>query len=681
MRHYFKPAVVATLLLLVVFAPRSGAFCQSGGHFDWVKGYGTSASYGCYIRGSVTDSLGNLYILGQFRNDSEWGTGWDAERLLPMVPYGPWADNANVIIAKISPEGEMVWKKVIHSNNGTSNHPHDIKKVGDTAFACLVEMRLPTEDHYTYYLDTLIPDRSDYPVSSMYVRGYGRTAFIMFDFDGNVLEQHFLYVTYTDSAGNDIVKYYPEYSLPWYTNADFRSPSFDIDTHGNIYICRMSMDWRDDSVNARYGIIHGIKFWVDNRKVGECILESRPQEWYPQIMKFSPHFDTMLASRFLVQKNGNVEHNLLYTGTKIDANGNVNVVLHQEKLDRIIADTIVDRPADTIIIDSTQNIYFITNFASDYKDFVVQLSGDLTPNWVITLDDSVISTTANPHTHLFFLLMDFDYENNIMFLPAGSLRATFCDTTNFYSILTYRGMPLKIKNNAFFIAFDLNNNPPELYSYGVAPGIMESAICEDVVNGIIYKGNRVFMQSKFVGGMKFPGRTIRFSTKYDRGVGFAIFDSQGNVIGGENYNSISPNNQTSALSLHDSILYLMGTLTTDAQFGDIPYPIQIGKSRQVYIAKYVDTSFMTPYVPPTVGNITLHGGDNITSYPNPASETLTLSGLSEPIKEVTANSTSGVKTPVLYSGYTIYTASLLPGIYILEISTASNRYYHKFIKL
>ena len=90
---------------------------------------------------------------------------------------------------------------------------------------------------------------------------------------------------------------------------------------------------------------------------------------------------------------------------------------------------------------------------------------------------------------------------------------------------------------------------------------------------------------------------------------------------------------------------------------------------------------MTPYVPPTVGNITLHGGDNITSYPNPASETLTLSGLSEPIKEVTANSTSGVKTPVLYSGYTIYTASLLPGIYILEISTASNRYYHKFIKL
>ncbi len=673
MRHYFKPAIVATLLLLTIFAPRSGAFCQSGGHFEWVKGWGTSENYGCDIRGSVTDSVGNLYILGQFRNDSEWGTGWSAERLLPMAPYGPNANTPNVIIAKISPDGEMVWRKVIHTNNSTSNTPYDIKKVGDTAFACLVQMRLPTEDCHTYYLDTLIPDRSDYPVSSMYVRSAVRTAFIMLDFEGNVIEQHFLYQTYTDTAGNDIVKYYPNDTVPWYSGHWFREPSFDIDGDGNIYICRASKDWLNDSVNAQNGTIRGIKFWVDNRKVGECINESRPMFWYPQIMKFSPHFDTMLASRYIVQKNCNIEYELTYLGTKLDANGNVYTILHMYQIG--------DYLADSIIIDSLQNIYYKHNDKAVEKDILVQFSDDLTPNWLITLDDSVISTNTDAPSWLLFQSIDFDYDNNILYLSAGTVRATFCDTINFYSILTYRGTPLRIKNNAFFIAFNLEHNPPELYSYGVAPGIMESAICENVNNGVIYKGNRVFMQSKFIGGMKFPGRTIRFSTKYDRGVGFAIFDSQGNVIGGENYNSISPNNQTSALSLHDSILYLMGTLTTDAQFGDIPYPIQIGKSRQVYIAKYVDTSFMTPYVRPTNNRMATPIDDALLLYPNPASGKTSINAIDEPIVEISALSMSGVKTFVPYSGNTIDTESLQPGIYILEIVTLHNKYHHRFIKL
>ena len=308
MRQNIKPNLFAVLLLIAVFAPRSGAFCQSGGHFEWVKGYGTSENGACHITGSVTDSVGNLYILGQFRNDSEWGTGWSAERLLPMAPYGPHPYNGNVIIAKISPEGEIVWKKIIHSNNGSGHRPYDIKKVGDTAFACLVEIMVPTEDNYTYYLDTLITGRSDYPVSTLYIKTPIRTAFIMLDFEGNVIEQHFLYQTYTDTAGNDIVKYYTNDSIPWYSGDRYRNPSFDFDAQGNIYISRASMDWLNDSVNAPNGTIRGIKFWVDNRKAGECINESRPMMWYPQILKFSPHFDTMLACRYLVQKNNNIEY-------------------------------------------------------------------------------------------------------------------------------------------------------------------------------------------------------------------------------------------------------------------------------------------------------------------------------------------------------------------------------------
>ena len=264
-----------------------------GQHFEWAKGFGTGYPQNgeCHITGTVTDSFGNLYILGQFSNDSEW----DGERLLPMTPYGPRPDNINTLIAKISPSGKMLWKKVLHSNNGSVHLPNDIKKVGDTAFACMVQMTLPTDDNYTYYLDTLLQGYSDYPVNGMYVRLPLRTALIMFDFEGNVLEQHFLYVTYTDTAGNDYVRYFNNDPTPRYSNYFFQNSSFDIDNDGNIYISYEALNYIDTAINAQNGAIKGVKFWVDSTNVGHFTFENRPPMWYPLIVKFSPHFDTMLA--------------------------------------------------------------------------------------------------------------------------------------------------------------------------------------------------------------------------------------------------------------------------------------------------------------------------------------------------------------------------------------------------
>ena len=48
------------------------AFCTAQGQrFEWVKGYDSSYD-DAYIKGSVTDSLGNLDILGQIHWDSDW---------------------------------------------------------------------------------------------------------------------------------------------------------------------------------------------------------------------------------------------------------------------------------------------------------------------------------------------------------------------------------------------------------------------------------------------------------------------------------------------------------------------------------------------------------------------------------------------------------------------------------
>ena len=188
-----KKTLFAMLLTLACLCGTQGQ------RFEWAKGY-ASAQQGSEIKGTVADREGNLYILGTFRNDARW----DGEPLLPITPHGYNPNSINVLIAKISPSGQMVWKKVIHSNAGQNSHAYDIKPVGDTAFACLVQLSLSRAmDNYLYYLDTLIEGDSDYPLPVPYFSLTCYTAYLQFDFDGRVQEQHFLQVGYRDAAGND----------------------------------------------------------------------------------------------------------------------------------------------------------------------------------------------------------------------------------------------------------------------------------------------------------------------------------------------------------------------------------------------------------------------------------------------------------------------------------------------
>ena len=103
--------------------------------FEWAKGYTVSNEY-LTIVGGVTDSLGNLYILGNCDATSVWER---TEDIIPSIHKSTKNLYNDILIAKISPEGEMVWKKVIFGK--TSYFPYGIKKLGDTAFACLTNFR------------------------------------------------------------------------------------------------------------------------------------------------------------------------------------------------------------------------------------------------------------------------------------------------------------------------------------------------------------------------------------------------------------------------------------------------------------------------------------------------------------------------------------------------------------
>ena len=194
------------LLIVLVLLASAQSFAQ---HFDWVRGYAPGDNVA--IVGSVTDSVGNLYILGSINFNTCWENG---SRLLPITPYGYASDDGDMLIAKVSPDGDLVWHKVIHGE-WSNSIPYDIKLVGDTAFACLVTMPLASEMGYLYYMDTLVRKGGygiypDYPMSGLYFSTQTTTALITFDFDGNVLEQHFLYISYLDYNGDDIVRTYTQ---------------------------------------------------------------------------------------------------------------------------------------------------------------------------------------------------------------------------------------------------------------------------------------------------------------------------------------------------------------------------------------------------------------------------------------------------------------------------------------
>ena len=577
-------------------------------HFEWAKGY-SSSQEGNQIIGSVTDSVGNLYILGTFRNTAAWDGG---SHLLPMAPYGPAFNVTNVLIAKITPDGEMAWKKVIHANNSWAGNAYDIKPVGDTAFACLVAFPLPISgSNYCYYLDTLLTTTCDYPTPNGNMSHATRIALITFDFEGHVLEQHFLTLTFLDNDGNDIVR--QVFNTDYYINTgDFTQPSFDIDQDGNVYLCRVGGDLVDQTYATWRGNVGGIKYWVDGRVVGQSEVRNSPLMWYPQLLKFSPHMDSLLASRYLVQRcDTNIEYQTDNLYLKLDYEGNpyvVGTISSSQKCD------------NTIIIDSLQNIFFSHISANTKKGYLFKGNTNLLAVQCMTLSDSIIHPDriiSNTDFHD----IEFDEDSNFVFISAKTARGFFTDTSIFYSILMCQNIPLdNLRNDAFILVFSKQSDTLVYKTHARPTAKIASDLLSEGHGGIACKKNRIFIQLGYLGGLSTPENEIVFPNWSDGSLGLAVFDYERNIIDEQYYKAFSPNNKSGSISLRDSLLYLSNYLVSDATFGDIHVPAQ---GSCALIAKYVDASLMTPYEPPTV-HITQADTTIVRLYPNPFGQKVNL---------------------------------------------------------
>ena len=649
-------ALIAVLNLTATTMAQTTPTCR----FDWAEGYSSTGENG-YIKGTVTDSVGNLYILGAFSGFPSWGD----TTLMPishdLMPIG-------TVIAKISPDGEMLWRKALHTGNYAYNIPYDIKPLGDTAFACLVNVELSTPyNYYCYYLDTMLHGWSDYPIANEDQSPLGAlfTAYLVFDFSGNLLEQHFLQLSYIDTTGSDIFKYY------------LLNPSFDLDAEGNIYISRQADDHIDDEISVEAGTLMGVWLWVDHRCVGTVYENTgyHPR-WSPQVLKFAPHFDTLLAARYLFDRNDNDMCDITSTYTKVDRDTKVYCLstIYIEGLGR---DSI-----ETIVVDSIQGLEFSYPPAVTEKGVMVRFDSDLTPDWLVTLDDSVINPNLNAPSLSFFHDVAFDYDSNLIFLSLTSIRGFFCDTLNFYSIPMVDGTPIHMRNSSAVLVFEKTDDMPVLRSYGIVPAASQSDISGYSIGNLVCKGNRIFLQSRYYGDLRIPGNEFLGNSIYSVGHGLTVFDYQGHVVGGMPYRTVSPNSKPGPIALRDSILYLGMLLCDDnATFGDITLH---GDANFSAIARYVDTAFMTTYVyvdpPIDTGNVSIlvpEEDNGLVAYPNPFHQRVNIK-CNETITAAYVTDMMGrreeVKLTAIGDGhYTLDLAGRPQAIYLLTLLTADGQ--------
>ncbi len=658
--------IILALIAVLNLTATTMAQTMPTGRFEWAKGY-TSSEEACHIIGAVTDSVGNLYILGQYNDYA----AWDGEVFLYVSDYYPMG----TIIAKISPDGEMLWKKVIHTGNYANDQPFDIKPLGDTAFACLVNVEMPSFWFHCYYLDTMIVGWSDYPVpidphtvTSLYF-----TTYLVFDFEGNLLEQHFLQVSYLDTAGNDYYFTYPGTNLPDKLHKmQLINPTFDLDSDGNIYLTRQADDWVDDTTSVEAGTFTGVRFWVDGRPVGTAMAgPGHHPMWEPQVLKFAPHFDTLLAARYIFDRNDRDTASILETYTKVDKESRVYTIFS------IYPGSDSDR-TDTLVVDSLQGFKVPYNSSLGMKAVMVRLDKNLVPDWMVTLEDSVV----NPDIHVSssgFHGVEFDYDSNLIFLSISSGRGVFDDTVNRYSIPMVDGTPVYIKNSAAVLVFERTETKPRLRSYGMVPAVNTSSTY--FMNNMVCGNGRIFLQSNFSGGLRIPGNEHIGSTIFYTGSGLTIFDYEGHVIGGTSYYTSSPQSRPGAIALRDSTLYLVTRLYDDnATFGDLTIH---GNGIFSAVVKYVDTAFMSPYVfvpSQDTGDVQIGMVDieaSFVVYPNPFSQRVNVQ-CDKPVTAAWLTDMMGrreeVKLTAIGDGqYTLDLAGRPQAIYLLTLLTADGQ--------
>ena len=667
---------ISFLFLLAASLP---AFSQ---HFDWVKSYsGNSRPDYPYnhIVGSVTDSHGNLYVAGQFGN----GATIDGQDLLPFTPYGSQCNTTlNAAIVKFSPDGQIMWKKVLHANQGFPCTIDEIHLVGDTALyvESLVDIIPMGNDAYLYFYDTLITsDDTSFMIAADSLGSGVATAFSIMDLDGNFLEHHFLQIAWIDSNGAVITMdrsggINPE-STSRIDNQAFPGGPFGVDSDGNIYIGQVPTDiiaLLDGWYSIENGKLSGVLIMVDGHSRFSFYPANRPALSNYRILKFSPHFDNLIQYQYVFADTPFWDDDVPSSGKLLmDSDNNI-----------YLCNTVVNgisMGSGRVSLNGAPDMAL--EGKEGYIGFLIKYNSHLEPQYIRQIDYQNTPTYGYPTDNYLFHNMAIDEDSNSLFVIASV--ANDVPTDSMY----VDGVQLDANNNALFLRLDKYTG--HYLSHGIVPSNNQSTFYSITPpTNVVCKNNRLFAVPAFQNNIQWQNNEINIE-QYKWGKGLFIWDYAGNSIQYIDFNSITPYAESgTALVLHDSVLFICGYSTSNISLGDTT--LMTSGTSMAYVSKYVDTSFMTPYVytgPQDTGDVRIkvvEDGNAFVAYPNPFRQRVNIQVESGELKVESGVTTAWLTdmqgrreevrlTPAGNGKYTLDLTSRPQATYLLTLTTATGK--------
>ena len=562
--------------------------------FEWVQTYtgpemSSSDDPTNRIIGSCVDSAGNIYILGEFSPQAQLC----GERLLPFDIITTPIQKA-IVIAKLSSSGELLWHKAIY-NGKVSCYAYALRMVGDSSIMAMVTLNLPY--YYDgglyrnlYYLDTLLTGNDDYLMPTDSVVSSNYTAFITLDLDGNEIERHLVCVGFIDTNGNALTERFvlgPAHPDQLCARG-LTYEDFNVDNEGNIIVVRsVHADfWRGahcDTCEGGYhywgidkGTIGALKIVVDGAHNLTYPIPYRTALWNQQIMKFSPHFDSIIDAIYIFDSTLEyTTHNTTMEEYSFEFDSQNNLYLNMEG-HHVPSGLRIANSNSLNISDST-----------DRATWILKYNSDLEATGLVHM--SYESPSNNPSSVGILLMYPYIEDNtNSLFVPGV---VGWSETMEHFF---YNDDTLDLPNHTSFW-LRLNKDDLSLLSYGLArPG--ENG--RGTVPHLAAYNNRVSAQLKFMNSMIFGNSIYHALHNGDYERWFAIWDYNGHDVEIVNqYGVGSISNQVNTPVIKDSIVYLTGSFWENATFGDIT--TQYYGNSQAFIAKYVDPAFAQPYVHPS----------------------------------------------------------------------------------
>lgn len=580
-------------------------------YFDWAKSF-SGKEYTEYDRNlivdAVIDSLGNLYVAGEFSRDASF----DGKGMLPFSPYGGYLNNRNVCIMKISAGGDVVWQKILHSNYNHDARVFDMQLVGDTALYVNAAVFVPIKDNeYLYFYDTLLTKTDlDYLLDSAAFTCSQRTTMIsVFDLNGNLTENHLLHMAYKDIYGDfitrDLVTRCPAEAVH-IADQPFNLGRMHVDRQGNIYFAHRAFVSLGIFYHNQFGSYNlgdgmfGEMVVMDNGRLRFVdSLPSNPTGSNFRVMKFSPHMKDMVACKYIFDDHDSAWPQIMnYTGFELTTDGDDNLLLQcnassQHPFDLRLAD-------DTSI---TAHSYYMEN------GMVIKFDDKVMPLYLMQLNMDDISLRDNLFTDCFV-----EPDSNSIII----LGSTNYSTLSPWTPIIYRQDTLDLADNcAYFLRIDSETG--NLLSYGYIPSAGGSAYWTESTDyrlQAVAKDNKIFSQVHYKDGIQIPGDSLSVLPT-GSGVGLYICDYEGNFIDFIDYGGGSGTSTflSGCLALRDSVMYITGGMCHAVTLGDTTLTPEYYSI--AYMGRYVDSSFRDLS---TVGVSLVDDGVALVAYPNPCRE-------------------------------------------------------------